>query len=59
MDYVSTRNAGRRVSAAKAIATGIAPDGGLYCPTEIPSLTKAEDGGDFFPAVFPVLFPHY
>ena len=42
MDYVSTRNAGLRVSAAKAIATGIAPDGGLFCPTEIPSLTKAD-----------------
>ena len=42
MDYVSTRNAGLRVSAAKAIATGIAPDGGLFCPTETPSLTKAD-----------------
>ena len=30
MDYVSTRNKNNRVSAAKAIATGIAPDGGLY-----------------------------
>lgn len=39
MDYVSTRNAGLRVSAAKAIATGIAPDGGLYCPTVFPRLT--------------------
>ena len=42
MDYVSTRNAGLRVSAAKAIATGIAPDGGLFCPTEFPALTAAE-----------------
>lgn len=42
MDYVSTRNAGLRVSAAKAIATGIAPDGGLFCPTEIPKLAQAE-----------------
>ncbi|HBI64664.1 MAG TPA: threonine synthase [Clostridiales bacterium] len=42
MDYVSTRNKKLTVTAAKAIATGIAPDGGLYCPTEIPKLT-AED----------------
>ena len=42
MDYVSTRNAALRVSAAKAIATGIAPDGGLFCPTEIPTLTEGE-----------------
>ena len=31
MDYVSTRNKERKVSAAYAIANGIAPDGGLYC----------------------------
>ena len=42
MDYVSTRNAGLRVSAAKAIATGIAPDGGLFCPTEFPALAETE-----------------
>ena len=42
MNYVSTRDKKLSVSAAKAIATGIAPDGGLYCPTEIPQLT-AED----------------
>ena len=35
MDYVSTRNKERKVSAAYAIANGIAPDGGLYCPTAI------------------------
>lgn len=32
MDYVSTRNKERKVSAAYAIANGIAPDGGLYWP---------------------------
>lgn len=42
MEYVSTRDKSRKVSAAYAIANGIAPDGGLYCPTEFPSLT-AED----------------
>lgn len=42
MDYVSTRNRERKVSAAYAIANGIAPDGGLYCPTSFPSLTEAD-----------------
>lgn len=42
MDYVSTRNKKIKVSAAQAIAAGIAPDGGLYCPTEIPKLTAQD-----------------
>ena len=42
MDYVSTRNKERKVSAAYAIANGIAPDGGLYCPTAFPTLTDAD-----------------
>ena len=42
MDYVSTRNRERKVSAAYAIANGIAPDGGLYCPTAFPALTDAD-----------------
>ena len=39
MEYVSTRDKSRKVSAAYAIANGIAPDGGLYCPTSFPALT--------------------
>lgn len=42
MEYVSTRDRSLRVSAAKAIATGIAPDGGLFCPTEFPQLSSGE-----------------
>ncbi len=42
MEYVSTRNKNLRVSAAKAIAMGIAPDGGLFCPTEFPRLSHDE-----------------
>lgn len=40
MQYISTRNKKECVSAAAAIAAGIAPDGGLYCPTEIPKLSQ-------------------
>ncbi len=42
MEYVSTRNKGKKVSSAYAIATGIAPDGGLYCPTHFPELTPKD-----------------
>ncbi|MDO5548748.1 MAG: threonine synthase [Eubacteriales bacterium] len=40
MQYISTRDKNQSVSAAQAIAMGIAPDGGLFCPTEIPKLTQ-------------------
>ena len=46
MRYFSTRDvseAPRSVSAAEAIKEGLAPDGGLYLPDEIPALTE----GDF------------
>ena len=43
MKYRSTRTAnGVAVSAAYAIKNGIAPDGGLYMPESIPSLTCAD-----------------
>lgn len=34
--YVSTRGAGNKLTAAEAIAQGIAPDGGLFVPESIP-----------------------
>ena len=42
MKYISTRNKEHRVSAAQAIERGIAPDGGLYLPEEIPALSREE-----------------
>ncbi len=36
--YSSTRNANERVSASQAILKGLADDGGLFVPSEIPSL---------------------
>ena len=38
MKYVSTRLGAPEVSAPQAILKGLAPDGGLYVPTEIPKL---------------------
>lgn len=45
MTYVSTRGGCAPVSASKAILDGIAPDGGLYTPSEIPEITEDMLGG--------------
>ena len=42
MKYISTRNKDWKVSAAQAIESGIAPDGGLYVPETIPALSREE-----------------
>ena len=34
--YRSTRNAGLRATASQAVLQGLAPDGGLFIPEEIP-----------------------
>ena len=39
MFYKSTRNSSVNVSSAQAIAQGISKDGGLFVPSEIPSIT--------------------
>ena len=39
--YVSTRNPNHRVSFRDALLTGLAPDGGLYIPAEIPSVPSS------------------
>lgn len=42
MYYKSTRNSSVNVSSAQAIAQGISKDGGLFVPSEIPSLSLDE-----------------
>jgi threonine synthase len=41
MQYYSTRSKNNPVGFAKAALTGLAPDGGLYVPAEIPEFSKA------------------
>ncbi|MGY3766344.1 threonine synthase [Vagococcus vulneris] len=43
MKYCSTRGHGELVESAQAILSGIAPDGGLYVPTEFPKIDLAFD----------------
>lgn len=42
MNYKSTRGTGDAVSAAQAIKQGLAADGGLFMPQELPRITKEE-----------------
>ncbi|MDR0531037.1 MAG: threonine synthase [Oscillospiraceae bacterium] len=42
MQYASTRDSGLSVSAAQAVAQGIAADGGLFLPREIPRFVPGE-----------------
>lgn len=42
MQYISTRDASKRVSASQAIVAGISPDGGLFLPETIPQFAPAE-----------------
>jgi threonine synthase len=41
--YASTRNADEKVTASQAILKGLAQDGGLYVPSQIPTLDKSMD----------------
>ena len=42
MEYLSTRGSAERVSAAAAIARGLAGDGGLYVPDALPAVSAGE-----------------
>lgn len=42
MFYKSTRNSSVRISSAEAIVQGISADGGLFVPSEIPSISMEE-----------------
>lgn len=42
MDYISTRDADLKLKSAEAIKKGLSDDGGLFVPSEIPSLSDSE-----------------
>ncbi len=52
MNYTSTRDTSLSVTSAEAIKTGLAPDGGLFVPTEIPKLSE-----DDIKALIPLSYP--
>jgi len=43
MRFISTRGQGEPVTFSEAVATGLAPDGGLYLPEELPDLSGRLD----------------
>ncbi len=45
MQYISTRDADSKATLSKAIARGIAPDGGLYVPAQFPHFVTADFEG--------------
>ena len=45
LKFVSSRGAAPAVSLSEAIATGLAPDGGLYIPTRLPTVDPAGFAG--------------
>ncbi|MEG0910691.1 MAG: threonine synthase, partial [Ruthenibacterium sp.] len=49
MQYTSTRNDLLSISAAEAILTGLAPDGGLFVPASFPALDVTECYGLSYP----------
>jgi threonine synthase len=56
MRFQSTRNADHRVGLSEAIARGLAPDGGLYVPTDLPEIgQRAFEGARSMPEVAEVL----
>ena len=56
MQFQSTRNPQHRVGLSEAIARGLAPDGGLYVPTELPGIDpRAFDAVHAIPDVAEVL----
>ena len=42
MLFCSTRDKAARVTASQAILNGLAPDGGLYLPCELPQFTEQQ-----------------
>ena len=47
MQYVSTRGDGATVGFADACLAGLAPDGGLFTPSEFPQIEKARPGESY------------
>ncbi|HHU13242.1 MAG TPA: hypothetical protein GXZ64_08430 [Clostridiaceae bacterium] len=62
MNYLSTRGKVPPVSAAEAIAAGVAPDGGLYVPEQIPEIdmqTMSNRAHSYFPQVVETILKAY
>jgi threonine synthase len=57
MQFASTRHAEQQVGFADALTHGLAPDGGLYVPTQWPRLSPGANAGDLAAVAEQVLEP--
>ncbi len=57
LTYRSTRGDAPDLSFADALLTGLALDGGLYCPDAVPTLPAVADAGDYAALAEAVMWP--
>lgn len=59
MNFISTRNASPAVSLSQAIAAGLAPDGGLYVPQQMPEARTMTAGDSLAATASELLQPFF
>ena len=59
MNFISTRKNAPAVSLSEAIAAGLAPDGGLYVPENLPSPRSLEVGNDLADSATQLIAPFF
>ena len=59
MNFISTRDAAPPASLSQAIAAGLAPDGGLYVPAQLPSPRALAVGADLAASASSALQPFF
>lgn len=58
VSYRSTRGQAPDLSFADALLTGLATDGGLYCPDEVPALPPLDSAGSYAEVAREVMWPY-
>ena len=59
MNFISTRNAAPSVGLSAAIAAGLAPDGGLYVPAQLPHPRALHPGATLADTAAGLLAPFF
>jgi threonine synthase len=59
MNFTSTRNAAASTDIDRALIAGLAPDGGLYVPAQVPTLAEGVDADSLAATAQAVLAPYF
>jgi len=59
MNFISTRNASPVATLSQAIAAGLAPDGGLYVPEQLPAARELQPGANLAETAAALLEPFF